>query len=106
LPACSPASWPNRLFRRTCSGPIDKSPSSFRRDSPRHRRLAGISRRRLSVRATTTAVAARLVARVSAVPPVTQPNPTITSAIAPARQSRERAFSSLFLHGGRTQASL
>jgi hypothetical protein len=43
----------------------------------------------------TTAVAARFVARVSAVPPVTQPpqlNPTIASAIAPARQSRERAF--------------
>src|SRR5690349_24966102 len=41
----------------------------------------------MGVRAATTAVAARFVARVSAVPPVTQPpqlNPTMARAIAPA----------------------
>lgn len=41
-----PASWPNRLFRRICSGPMNKSPSSFRPSSPRHQRLVGTSQRR------------------------------------------------------------
>jgi len=40
LAQCFPASWPNRLFRRTCSGPIHKPPSSFRPGSPKHQRLS------------------------------------------------------------------
>ena len=32
-------------FRRTCSGPMHKSPSSFRSGSPRHQRLVGTSQR-------------------------------------------------------------
>src|ERR1700751_5131206 len=43
LAQCFPASWPNRLFRRTCSDPMNKSPSSFRPSSPRHQRLVGTS---------------------------------------------------------------
>lgn len=46
LAQCFPASWPNRLFRRTCPGPMHKSPSSFRPSSLRHQRLVGTSQRR------------------------------------------------------------
>jgi hypothetical protein len=93
LAQCFPASWPNRLFRRTCSGPIHKPPSSFRPSGCRNFST------QMGVRAATTAVAARLFARVSAAPAVTQPpqlNPTIARAIAPAaapHSTERRAYS-------------
>ena len=98
LAQCSPASWPNRLFRRTCSGPIHKPPSSFRPGSPKHQRLSEFlnadGRESCDDSRSSSALCEGLGGSAVTQPP--QLNPTIARAIAPAaapHSTERRAYS-------------